>query len=128
MANFRQSQSGRPQVVRGASEQPTGQPPGQPPAPAAHGRRGGAPAMLARASAQAGDGAGALFARLDADGAPGANPRPAALPDRRRAEAERLLLRWAERIHAGEWNDAIGELVLMAQTIERAYPPGPHAK
>ncbi len=84
--------------------------------------------MLARASAQAGAGAGALFARLDADGAPSAGQRPVALPDRRRAEAERLLLRWAERIRSGEWNDAIGELVLMAQTIERAYPPRPNAK
>ena len=83
--------------------------------------------MLARASAQAGDGAGALFARLDADAtdatdavSTGVRAEPA--PNRRRAEAERLLARWAARIHAGEWNDGIGELVLMAQTLERAFP------
>jgi len=82
--------------------------------------------MLARATAQAGDGAGALFARLDAaDAADAAEAAEAsgAPPDWRRAEAERLLNRWATRIHAGEWNDAVAELVSLAQSLERAYPP-----
>ncbi len=85
---------------------------------------------MARASAQAGDGAGALFARLDAaDAAELAataevDPaRASALAaDRRRAEAERLLTRWAARIHAGEWSDGIGELVALAQALELGAP------
>jgi hypothetical protein len=81
--------------------------------------------MLARASAQAGDGAGALFARLDAaDAADAATEAADAHPasDRRRAEAERLLARWAARIHAGEWNDGVGALVALALALEQASP------
>lgn len=65
--------------------------------------------MLARAAAQAGEGAEMLFARLDGDDSP-------------RGQGAGSLARWAERIRAGEWTPEIAELVAHAEALERAQP------
>lgn len=70
---------------------------------AENGRR----SLMARASAHAGDGAGALFARLDAAA-------------RREGEGEAVLLRLAGRIHNGEWDIAIADVVARAAALERS--------
>lgn len=65
--------------------------------------------MLARATAQAGEGAELLFARLEG-------------ADTRQSQGAATLSRWAERIRAGEWTPEIAELVARAQALERAQP------
>jgi class 3 adenylate cyclase len=67
---------------------------------------GGAPSMWGRAERQAGDGAGALFARLEG----------AAVP----AAAAAVLERLAARMRAGEWSDELAELVARAEALEVA--------
>jgi len=61
----------------------------------------------AQAQAQAGDGAGALFARLDATAARGQH-------------GAEVLLRLAERIREGAWSDEVAELLAQAEALERA--------
>ena len=63
--------------------------------------------MWGRAEQQAGDGAGALFARLDAPGA-------------RREEAIGVLERLAARLRAGAWNAELAHLLEQAAEVERA--------
>lgn len=63
--------------------------------------------MLARAGAQAGDGAGALFARLDAMG-------------ERRAGSAELLERIAVHIRAGEWTIEVTALMEQAVVVAEA--------
>lgn len=68
--------------------------------------RGGAPSMLARASAQAGNGAGALFARLDATAARG-------------EQGAEVLTRLAQLLRAGAWSDEIASFVARGEALEK---------
>jgi hypothetical protein len=75
--------------------------------PRGQGRRDGKSLLAhAQAQAQAGDGAGALFARLDAT-------------ETRGQRSAEVLLRLAERIRDGAWSNEIAELLLRAETLER---------
>jgi hypothetical protein len=77
----------------------------------ARGGRGDQRSLIRRAdSRQGGSGADALFARLDALGHGGA---------RTPAASAELLLRWAERVRSGMWNDEIAALVARAEALER---------
>lgn len=85
-----------------------------------------------RAGARAGDGAGALFASLDAQDALDAQGAPAAqddqaaaavAPDRdiqARQRAASVLERLAARIRAGAWNDDIAALSARAARLTDA--------
>jgi hypothetical protein len=87
-----------------------------------------------RAGARAGDGAGALFASLDAqdalDALPispiagDASPNPASVPSTRdiqaRERAATILERLAARIRAGAWNDGIAALIARATHLTDA--------
>jgi|GEM_PF-1964078 hypothetical protein len=72
------------------------------------GRSGGAPDMMARATAQASRDASALFAQLDVTHLDGANAERHAL----------VLERLAKRIRAGVWTVELAELVAQAQQVE----------
>jgi hypothetical protein len=78
------------------------------------GRSGGAPDMMARATAQASRDASALFAHLeDHQGASPVDDAP--------AEGERAALtleRLASRMRAGAWTAELAELVARAQQVE----------
>ena len=75
------------------------------------GRTGGAPDMMARATAQASRDASALFDQLDGvDGA-----RPDTVSAERHAD---VLERLAKRIRAGVWTVELAELVAQAQEVE----------
>jgi hypothetical protein len=63
----------------------------------------------AKALAQSGNGASALFARLDAT-----SGRP-------QAGAE-VLIRLAERLRAGTWNRELADLVARAEALEKTLP------
>jgi hypothetical protein len=76
------------------------------PMPTGRGKRLGARSLLSRASEQAGDGASLLFERLDAGHA-------------RRDSAAGTLVRLAELVRAGAWNDEIARLVAKAAALER---------
>ena len=80
------------------------------------GRTGGAPDMMARATAQASRDASALFAHLeDHQGASPVDDAP--------AEGERAALtleRLASRMRAGAWTAELAELVARAQQVEAA--------
>jgi hypothetical protein len=67
--------------------------------------------LFRRAGAHTGNGAGALFARLDAldDGATA-----------QREVAAALLARLAERVRAGAWSAELAALVAQAEAVERA--------
>jgi hypothetical protein len=74
------------------------------------GRSGGAPDMMARATAQASRDASALFAHLDD------LPLDVAQSDRERHAV--TLERLAAHIRAGVWTDELAELVLLAQRAQ----------
>lgn len=67
--------------------------------------------MLARASAQAGDGAGMLFARLETTAS-------------RSEHGAEMLSRLASRLRAGVWNDQLADLIMQAETIEKSLGEG----
>ena len=73
--------------------------------------RPGDGSMLARATAQAGDGASLLFARLDAEGSRG-------------ERAAEVLIRLAGRLRAGEWNSELADLVTRANALDVARADG----
>ena len=80
------------------------------------GRSGGAPDMMARATAQASRDASALFAHLE-------DHQGAALLDEALAHGERAALtleRLAGRMRAGAWTVELAELVAQAQQVEAA--------
>jgi hypothetical protein len=75
------------------------------------GRTGGAPDMMARATAQASRDASALFDQLDGvDGA-----RPDTVSAERHAD---VLERLAKRIRTGVWTVELAELVAQAKEVE----------
>ena len=74
--------------------------------PTGRGKRVGGRSLFSKASEQAGDGASLLFDRLDANHA-------------RRESAAATLLRMAELVRAGAWNDEVAELVARAEAVER---------
>jgi hypothetical protein len=82
-----------------------------------------------RAGERAGDGAGALFAQLDAqDARASIDAQGQQVPQdyhqiqerAARAGGAAALVRLAERIRAGHWNDEIAEIVRRAELAERA--------
>ena len=75
------------------------------------GRTGGAPDMMARATAQASRDASALFDQLDGV----ASARPDTVSAERHAD---VLERLAKRIRAGVWTAELAELVAQAQVVE----------
>ena len=72
------------------------------------GRTGGAPDMMARATAQASRDASALFDQLDV-------ARPDTVSAERHAN---VLERLAKRIRAGVWTAELAQLVAQAQEVE----------
>jgi hypothetical protein len=86
----------------------------------ARGGRGDRRSLMRRADArQGGNGAGALFARLDAlrhDDARHDDARPS-------TAAADVLARWAERVRAGMWSDEIAALIAQAEALERQLEP-----
>lgn len=76
--------------------------------------------LLRRAGAtSSGNGAGALFARLDALDQSA---------DARQAAAADLLARWAARVRAGMWSGEIAALVTQAEALERALDESTESK
>jgi hypothetical protein len=79
-----------------------------------------------RAGERAGDGAGALFAQLDAQDARneldahGQQDHQGHQQIQERVRGAAALVRLAERIRAGQWNDEIAEIVRRAELAERA--------
>lgn len=95
------------------------------------GRRGALRSLWARAGERAGDGAGALFARLDAKDAQDAQgiegiqsiqgapaPQAAASAEQARAAAA-TFERLAARIRAGAWSGELAALAARAARLER---------
>lgn len=80
-----------------------------------------------RAGARAGNGAGALFARLDAQDAQDA--QRAATPDAHQAQAReqgaRTLERLAAAMRAGAWNAELAALVARAESALQSLPDAP---
>jgi hypothetical protein len=93
------------------------------------GRRGALRSLWARAGERAGDGAGALFARLDAKDAQDAQgiqgiqgapvTQAAASVEQTRAEAAATFERLAARIRAGAWSSELAALAARAARLER---------
>ena len=78
-----------------------------------------------RAGERAGNGAGALFARLDAQDAQDAldaQAQTAVAADQTRAQAALTLERLAAQIRAGAWSAEIAALVMAARTALATLP------
>ena len=76
-----------------------------------------------QAGARAGDGAGALFARLDAQDAQDAQEARALAMGQTQDEAARTLERLAAEIRAGAWSAEIAALVATARGLLGKKPP-----
>ncbi len=79
--------------------------------------RSGPRSLWARAGERAGDGAGALFARLDAQDTSQAQLAQDLLDGQSRERAAATLERLAAHVRAGAWSDEIAALVARAEDL-----------